>query len=388
MHTDDPRELKKVNSNLPSRINAEIKNAFNKGLANLIVIHGSGNSSKSTTVTTALDLAGKENEVVSLCIAAESVSLSPENFTLEFIGYVMRGFLGSSPISQDIFDIQFLKEKLSSLKAHKSLEILESAHSELQKIKPNQRYLLELAFSFPETLAKETKKKFVIGIDDFENILDLNNFAQIKDILSVYNFKSKNPQYILTTSQRTLLEQLPEHYLFELKPINKQDTVQYIKKVIPKVTEKTAADIFEYSQGYLPLLIGMTSKVRDGVIPRQAYAQELLGKESRTYTCLKLELHKLLDRARGKTLLRTILNVLSRVGPKTLSQLAALVYRSAPVTKSLLERLIEVDLIRKEGKQFYFSNPLLAKWLKAEQLQLHFSGEISEEELEQRGGAL
>ena len=69
------------------------------------------------------------------------------------------------------------------------------------------------------------------------------------------------------------------------------------------------------------------------------------------------------NRARGQTLLKTILKVVANEELR-LSEIAKKIYRSAPVTKSILERLMEVDVIYKKDNKFYFSDNVLRIWLK------------------------
>ena len=65
-----------------------------------------------------------------------------------------------------------------------------------------------------------------------------------------------------------------------------------------------------------------------------------------------------LGRARGKSLLWVILKKLSRKEMK-LNEVSRSIYRSSAVTKNLLTRLIDVDLIVKDGNVYSFKNKLL-----------------------------
>ena len=69
------------------------------------------------------------------------------------------------------------------------------------------------------------------------------------------------------------------------------------------------------------------------------------------------------NRARGQTLLKTILKVVAN-DELRLTEIAKKIYRSAPVTKSILERLMEVDIIHKKDNKFYFADNVLRLWLK------------------------
>jgi hypothetical protein len=69
------------------------------------------------------------------------------------------------------------------------------------------------------------------------------------------------------------------------------------------------------------------------------------------------------NRARGQTLLKAILKIVANEELR-LTDIAKKVYRSAPVTKSVLERMVQADLIVKKGNKFVFSDPVLGLWVK------------------------
>ena len=60
-----------------------------------------------------------------------------------------------------------------------------------------------------------------------------------------------------------------------------------------------------------------------------------------------------------KTVLRVIANEELR-----LTDISKKIYRSAPVTKSILERLMQTDVIHKKDNKFYFTDNTLRIWLK------------------------
>ena len=61
---------------------------------------------------------------------------------------------------------------------------------------------------------------------------------------------------------------------------------------------------------------------------------------------------------------KIILKVIASEKELRLSEIARKIYRSAPVTKSLLERLISADIIYRKDNRFYFYDTILKLWLK------------------------
>ena len=90
---------------------------------------------------------------------------------------------------------------------------------------------------------------------------------------------------------------------------------------------------------------------------------ELLIKNNSIYNYCNDSLNYYYNRARGQTLLKAILKVIANEELR-LSEIAKRIYRSAPVTKSILERLMDVDIIYKKDNKFYFSDNVLRVWLK------------------------
>jgi predicted transcriptional regulator len=244
-----------------------------------------------------------------------------------------------------------------------AFSIIKTIENELLKIKPDQRLLVESAFRFIEVLAKDTERKFLIALDNFENLFDLNNFSQIKDVLSVVGFENENTSYIAASSAvRQCLSSLKSFESYELKNLEKNEAIELIESVIGK-NEKAANEIFELSQGH-PLVAALISKryneVKDA---KKAFLIGLLQKNNSLHNYCSDSLDYYYNRARGQTLLKTILKVVANEELR-LSEIAKRIYRSAPVTKSILERLMEVDVIYRKENKFHFSDNVLRLWVK------------------------
>ena len=333
----------------------QVTSSLRKGLGKNIAFLGFRKTGKTLLLKR---LVGMEKEVNPVYIDLSRISLSPENFSLEFISNIMFWFLGKSfsEYSQ-YFEFKFLMEKTSSLNNKRLVELLKIIENELQKIKPDQKLVVESAFNFLEELSKS--KKVVLCLDNFENILDLNNFSQIKDILSLINFDNKNISFIVASSAIFQLKKLLKNFeIVEIKNFDKKQTKALannfgIKKDINEIYKLT------YGHPYLiRCLCERLKRVRD---VKKAFSIELLHENIYRYYEDVYNYH--LNRARGKTLLKSILKVLASLHEASLTEISKKIYRSAPVTKALLERLIEVDLISKKDKKFCFNDPILELWI-------------------------
>ena len=174
-------ERKKYADILDSNISS-----FLGGAGKNIALLGSRKSGKSSI---AKRLLKTEKNVVVVYVDYGKISMSPESFAVDFIGTICWQFL-HEPVSEykKFLQIDGLLKKFSEAKSARGNEIIKSVQNEISKIKPDQRLLVQLAFNFAHALADEKGIKILLVIDNFENIFDLNNFDQIRDVISLVNF--------------------------------------------------------------------------------------------------------------------------------------------------------------------------------------------------------
>ena len=336
--------------------------SFIKGAGKNIALLGSRKSGKTSIVKEHIKTA---KDAVPVYIDLEKISLNPENFSIEFIGNIIFSFL-KKPLSQ--YRKYLLLENLlkieEELKSKNSFSLIKTIENELLKIKPDQKLIVESAFRFPDALAKDLGKKFLIVLDNVENLLDLNNFSQIKDVLSIINFDSANVRYIATSSAiKESLASLKKFECFEIKSLDKNEAFQLIESIIGKADKNICEEIFALSKGHPFITILLSKKFNETKEVKRTFLIELLQKNNSIYNYCNESLNHYYNRARGQTLLKAILKVVANEELR-LSEIAKRIYRSAPVTKSILERLMAVDIIYKKDNKFYFSDSVLRLWVK------------------------
>ncbi len=337
-------------------------NSLKKSVAKNIALLGSRKSGKTSIVKEHIK---NIKDIVPVYIDLERISLNPENFSIEFIGNIIF-HLFKKPLKEykKFLLLEHLLKLENELKSKNTFSLIKTVENELLKIKPDQKLLVDSAFKFTETLGKESNKKFLIVLDNFENLLDLNNFSQIKDVLSIINFDSTNVSYITTSSAiKQSLALLKKFECYEIKNLDKNEATELIKTIIDKAEQKTIDELFALSNGHPFVTILISRKYNEVKDVKKAFLIELLQKNNSIYNYCNDSLNYYYNRARGQTLLKTILKVVANEELR-LSEIAKRIYRSAPVTKSILERLMEVDIIYKKDNKFYFADNVLRLWVK------------------------
>ncbi len=336
----------------------EITSSLKKGLGKNIAFLGYRKTGKTLLLKQFTNC--MEKEVSPVYIDLNRISLSPENFSLEFISNIMFWFLGKLFSEyNDFFNFDFLLKKIDSLDNDELKRLLKVIENELQKIKPDQKLIVTSAFNFLEEISK--KKKVILCLDNFENILDLNNFTQIKDILSLINFENKNIRFIIASSAVFQLKKLLKNFeIVEIKNLDKNESISLINKFNIK-NKKEIEEIYDLTFGHPYLIKCLCERLKQEKNIKKAFSIELLKENIYRY-CEEVYNYNI-NRARGQTLLKAILKVLASMHQASLTEISKKIYRSAPVTKSLLERLIEVDLISKSDKKFSINDPILEQWM-------------------------
>jgi len=311
-------------------------------------------------------------------IDLKKISIPPENFAVELIGTVC--FLS-------------LAKDHSELSEFMSIE-------RLKQLKPDQELLVKCAFSFAEEFAAEHRKRYSVILDSFDEILKLDNFSQIKDASDLFFStvsKNKNCQFIISSSAVNLLRSITKKYSIdtvEMSALSQDETRDLFEKIAGRCDERIAKEVYRLSSG-LPLIVrSMASRFRgektsdvqkDLNLLKYILVSELADTTSRSYFYCSSLFTGSLNRARGESLLKAALKAVSQNRPLRLTEVARLIYRSGPVTKSLLERLVEVDLITKAENTFDFSNQVLKLWCRLMFSDIEFDGTPDREQLRSAG---
>jgi len=321
-----------------------------------ILLHGKRGAGKRHILKKWLEEEGKE----AVWIKLGAMPLNPENFSLSFSSSV----LSSLSLCPAFYDYESASKSLKPLPPEFAKE-LGGILNELEKIKPDQKLLLENAFSIAKKACKH--RSFTLVIEDADLLVEMNNFPQIRDVFSVIRLEEFPSTAICVTSyERILARHLPGFLLLGVEPFTRERAEKFCES--HGVTKKSDIEgLYNLTGGHQRTLKLILRAVRGRENILEAAEQEMKKESSPASASLRAELTDALARARGATMLKSILIALAKSDEMRLSEVARAVFHSAPVTKSLLERLIEVSLVEKKGLSYGISNKALASWIRLQQ---------------------
>jgi len=272
-----------------------------------------------------------------------------------------------------------LKKDVSDLDECKlgfeSTRIVEQVKNEFLKIKPDHKLLLQLGFNFSEALCKDKSStdknnnlRMVVCLDEFWKLLDFNNYDQIDDVLNLFKqivFSQSHVKYVVIGSAVTLMKDISKRLDFEI--------VEILSMTSRELSHEDNADELYYYSAGVPLYVNalknrqkIAKNSESEMSIKEAFVTETLWKSGAIYHACERKLDDSLDRARGRGLLISILREISAANSSglRLSEVSRGIYRSAGVTKNLVERLVKVDLLVKEAGRFRFNDSVLKYWFK------------------------
>jgi len=327
--------------------------------------------------------------VLPVYLDLQRIGLSPEFFATSYIGTVLYWFKERGKGRPDSYlDVATQLRVVSTLGKPQILDHLLQVDESLQRSPVPHHQLLDLAFSFPETLAAETGVRFLIILDEFQELTHLSNYPQVGDVLEIFRAvlqTQSNVAYIVAGSAITMMERIFHHArspLFvhfrteRVGAFTREDTASLASKVLggPPLPEAALRTLFDWTYGHPFYVYAVADRARElaflfrkeisDQLLREAFVLETLSSTGRIYNLCRYMVEESISQARGQTLLRLVLQLLAQSPtPLTLAELSHRLKRSTGVTRNLLNRLMEVDLVVQQDDAFDLRDPVLKIWL-------------------------
>ena len=369
--------LARVLSNTPS-FSAAIK-SVESGKNSLIL--GQRGIGKSWLLRQAASTLLRQKTHIPVIIDAAQAVTSPEEFAIELI---KSAYAWINDLSLKDYRTLSLGKIKTEAQSKNCLQAIYDIENELQKIKPNHMIIVESAFRFVQEAGKDSGSRIALMIDNCHELLSLNNYPQIRDIVStINNMQLRNVAILAATSDaQSARAEFRSYERIELVPLDNKKTSELVSLTAQSAgvqSSKSEEEKIFLLSGGIPLaaaalarsLVGLkkengdkkNKEIESSALTEEFVANVLtLGRELNTgYSSALAES---LSRARGQNLLMSVLRATAFSKEMRLSDIARRIYRSAPVTKSLLERLIAVGLVVKNDSRYLIPDLALRTLIK------------------------
>lgn len=332
------------------------------------------------------------NRVAVAYLDLPRLAFTPEAFAVQYIGSLLY-WLGerNDKRIEPYFDPVVQLTVIGHYGSQALSDHLRTFHQELQKEKPDQHLLLEMAFNWPEVWARALDCHVMLILDEFPEILALNNYPQIRDIIALFRAVLQAQSrvcYVVAGSMISLMERIfltvdsPLFVHFQLEavgPFGREDSYKLARKRLTalqsSIPPEVLATIHQVTRGHPFYIYSLTMRVLEMVFllhkpldpqtVQEAFVLETLETTGRIYNLCRYVLEDSLQRARGETIPQAALQILAReTEGLTLAQLAHRLRRPSGAIRQVLNWLIEVDLVeQREDKTYVFQDPVLQLWV-------------------------
>lgn len=267
---------------------------------------------------------------------------------------------------------------------------------EHQALRPDRQQLLRLAFAFPQDLAQEAGLKIIMILDEFQELQHLQNLPHTRNLLALFRSFTQSQgdvAYFLAGSAVSVMHQLmadPASPLFvqfaqiPLGGFRHDDTATLLEKLLPHLEGEPGRDevvdeVHFLTQGHpyyitvlgerLRLLTPEHPLDRDAV--RRAFIIETLSRTGRIYEFCRYIYDLSLQKARGYTALKAVLDLLATEEGLTAAEVARRLRVSHAAASEYLRWLVEVDLLvavaegggQKPRRRYFYRDPVLRYWV-------------------------
>lgn len=334
----------------------------------------------------------KNNKVQVAYIDLPRLAFTPEAFSIQFLGYVLYWLCSrSNQRPEDYIDRATQLTTVGQIGNQELIDFFARFHHELEKEKPDQHLLLEMAFNAPEVVARASGYKVMLLLDEFPEILALNHYPQIRDILGLFRAVLQSQShvcYVVAGSMISLMESIflqadsPLFVHFQMETINpfgRVDSDDLVKKrlemFIDPVPGDVLAAVYRVARGHpfytyaiclrMIEMFSLLQKPLNAASVEEAFTLETLSTTGRIYNLCRYVLEQSLKEVRGETMPQAILQTLSKEpAGMGLTEIASRLKRATGSIHQVMNWLQEVDLVeQREDRTYVFRDPVLQMWV-------------------------
>jgi len=360
-----------------------------QGESNRIAFIGTRRIGKSTILFEFIKRNFSKQQVHFVYLNLQGLVMEPLSFSKSYIGITTKWVIQDTAENFSRYDDpQYCMLQLQKFHPQ-TAEYLYEFIQIIQNRELSQKQVLEHALNFPKILYQYLNKPFVIIIDEFQEIVSLNNFKSIPEITGFMRdiFQTHDQAlYIFAGSYIRLMQNILENpdspFFGQLQPyyisyFDQEAAMQLIDKMcqqlqldFPKPIKQKIMKLTSGHPFYIELLanaIYESHTIDDIEIVEENIEKilllQLLNERSILNFHLRYIYEDALGRARGTTILHAILKVLAQEAPLTMTEIATRIGKKQGLVQISLSELIKVDLVIRTENKYLIRDPLLRWWI-------------------------
>lgn len=248
---------------------------------------------------------------------------------------------------------------------------------------PNYAKIFDVVFKSVAALAEKTEKKFVVMLDEFQDLEKLRRYRGLGNIIERFRGalqeRGKRVSYVISGSRVHILRAMirdkssPLYLHFKEVPIGPMEQ-EYAKELFKKYVEakgtntgkvdQAAAQAYELVGGHPLYLIALAEAWDGKKSVGYAFAELLSSPTGALKLYAEYVITEDISEARGGPILLTIVRVLATKGPMSIGTIANAVGKPANYLQEYVDELLKFDVILKDGKDYRLTDPVIAAYLR------------------------
>jgi hypothetical protein len=218
--------------------------------------------------------------------------------------------------------------------------------------------LLELLASLHDASGREV----VLLLDEATEIRSLAYFHGLRDVHQAFGaaIRSREAGAVLATSFPTLARKLwPSFPNLAAPPLATED----IAGTPPGLPVATAEELRRLTAGWPRYVRILWPRLCAGESPRESWTAEMAPGGLLEQAC-RQTFEVLLLRSRGYGMSKAVLGAVAREEGLKLTALVGRLGRTPGATRDYLQWLVDVDALRREGRRYFYVDPVLRAWVR------------------------
>jgi len=316
----------------------------------------------------------KRTKIKAAYLNFQRISMEPINFSRAIIKAVLSWLTKEEKNSLIELSLEWSKE------VSRKVSFLESNYATL-----DYTSIINNTFDILSTIAD--KSKFVFFIDEFQEILKLNAYKEIENVINLFRTHLQSQNSILYLFSGSNINLMNEVFLdsssalfleaknIQLYPFDRVSSKQLIGKLIT-TDDKNKNYIFNLSGGnpfYIFILCNSLGReIKMDAIKRE-YLRNLIESGSPLYNYFDYLFESLLNTLPSETGVKNVLLYLAKTEGLKLVELSKELTKSTTYLNNILKKLLNLGVIYKEDSSYYFIDHVFRDWIRLYELDIGYS---------------